>query len=97
MFLTPGHQVPWILLIFYYLTSVQLWTLLGSPPFLSAAVPLAPLPPLASAPVHVGLDTHVRLQAAGPGQRGRPSFRGARRMLSGDEGTSMAAGLCQAV
>lgn len=55
--------------IFYYLISVQVWTLLENLPFLSATVPLAPLPCLASAPVHIVLDTHMHVQPAGSMQR----------------------------
>lgn len=69
--MTPGYQIPWILFIFilYYPTSVQFWTLLENLPFLSATVPLAPLPCLASAPIHVVLDTHMGVQPADSMQR----------------------------
>lgn len=57
MLLTPACQGPWMLFVFYYLTSLQLWTLLESLPLFGATVPLAALPSLASAPVREALDT----------------------------------------
>lgn len=59
-----------MLFVFYYLTSVRFWTLLKSLPLFGAAVPLAALPSLASAPVCEALDTVGACSLPAPGREG---------------------------